>query len=188
MAIALFLSDDVRSSRLLITVGTAGNIIMALAAILRFHLFASGCSRSLFSRAAIYLSISLAILFVTSFVDAYLRNIDKSVDLIWIVPSLLIAALAITWRRTVVEEKPQRLAVRSAIMQHIQEKYLAAWQDSKAELERQALYDELTGLPNRRLFAERFFAGACHCRTRGAHGRPILPTHRHIFPASTLSQ
>ncbi|HEY1986837.1 MAG TPA: GGDEF domain-containing protein [Terracidiphilus sp.] len=46
-------------------------------------------------------------------------------------------------------------AVRSAIMQDIQEKSLYALQESRKELERQALYDELTGLPNRRLFAER---------------------------------
>lgn len=46
-------------------------------------------------------------------------------------------------------------AVRSAIMQDIQEKYLTALQESKEELQQQALYDELTGLPNRRLFAER---------------------------------
>jgi diguanylate cyclase (GGDEF)-like protein len=46
-------------------------------------------------------------------------------------------------------------AVRSALMQDTQEKYLSALQESRAELERQALYDELTGLPNRRLLAER---------------------------------
>jgi diguanylate cyclase (GGDEF)-like protein len=46
-------------------------------------------------------------------------------------------------------------AVRSAILQDIQEKYLDALHETKRELERQALYDELTGLPNRRLFAER---------------------------------
>jgi GGDEF domain-containing protein len=46
-------------------------------------------------------------------------------------------------------------AVRSALMQDTQEKYLAELQDSRAELERQALYDELTGLPNRRLLSER---------------------------------
>jgi diguanylate cyclase (GGDEF)-like protein len=40
-------------------------------------------------------------------------------------------------------------------MQDIQEKYLTALQESKEELQQQALYDELTGLPNRRLFAER---------------------------------
>jgi len=46
-------------------------------------------------------------------------------------------------------------AVRSALMQDTQEKYLEALQESRAELERQALYDELTGLPNRRLLADR---------------------------------
>jgi diguanylate cyclase (GGDEF)-like protein len=46
-------------------------------------------------------------------------------------------------------------AIRSALMQDTQEKYLAELQESRAELERQALYDELTGLPNRRLLAER---------------------------------
>jgi diguanylate cyclase (GGDEF)-like protein len=46
-------------------------------------------------------------------------------------------------------------AVRSALMQDTQEKYLFALQESRAELERQALYDELTGLPNRRLLSER---------------------------------
>jgi diguanylate cyclase (GGDEF)-like protein len=46
-------------------------------------------------------------------------------------------------------------AIRSALTQDTQEKYLAALQESRAELERQALYDELTGLPNRRLLAER---------------------------------
>lgn len=237
MAIALFLSDDVRTSKLetfldscmvvglvgvttyqvqmselnahdpkiwqLITMGTAVNAIMALAAILRFYLSAPGCLRGLFARAGIYLSIFLAISFITSFVDAYLPKIDASVDLIWIVPSLTIAALAATWRPPVAEEKPQKarisrrtallgfnltlatmvigsavlglrlvnsarvvgliavsivlfsFAIRSAIMQDIQEKYLVALQESRAALELQALYDELTGLPNRRLFAER---------------------------------
>jgi diguanylate cyclase (GGDEF)-like protein len=46
-------------------------------------------------------------------------------------------------------------AVRSALMQDTQEKYLEALQESRAQLERQALYDELTGLPNRRLLADR---------------------------------
>ena len=46
-------------------------------------------------------------------------------------------------------------AVRSALTRDTQEKYLAELQQSRAALEQQALYDELTGLPNRRLFAER---------------------------------
>ena len=46
-------------------------------------------------------------------------------------------------------------AVRCSLMQDKQEKYLAALQESRAQLQHQALYDELTGLPNRRLFAER---------------------------------
>ena len=40
-------------------------------------------------------------------------------------------------------------------MQDNQEKYLTALHESRAQLQHQALYDELTGLPNRRLFAER---------------------------------
>jgi diguanylate cyclase (GGDEF)-like protein len=46
-------------------------------------------------------------------------------------------------------------AVRSALMQDSQEKYLEELRESRAQLERQALYDELTGLPNRRLLADR---------------------------------
>lgn len=46
-------------------------------------------------------------------------------------------------------------AVRSALLQDTQEKYLAALRVSQSQLQLQALYDELTGLPNRRLFAER---------------------------------
>jgi diguanylate cyclase (GGDEF)-like protein len=46
-------------------------------------------------------------------------------------------------------------AVRGALMQDNQEKYLSALQESKAQLQHQALYDELTGLANRRLFADR---------------------------------
>jgi diguanylate cyclase (GGDEF)-like protein len=40
-------------------------------------------------------------------------------------------------------------------MQDNKEKYLVALQESRVQLQQQALYDELTGLPNRRLFAER---------------------------------
>lgn len=46
-------------------------------------------------------------------------------------------------------------AIRSALMQDAQEKTLAQLEESRAELRRQALYDELTSLPNRRLFADR---------------------------------
>jgi diguanylate cyclase (GGDEF)-like protein len=237
IAIALFLSDDARTSRLesfldscmviglvgvttyqlqiaeldahnsrmwqLITIGTAVNAILVLGAIIRFRFALTSSLRDLFARVAIYVSIYLTIASITSFVDAYLPNIDASVDLIWIVLSLSIAALAATWHPAVGDEKPQTqrisrrtallcfnltlatmvlgsavlglrlvssarvigliavsvvlfsFAVRSAIMQDIQEKYLDALQESREELERQALYDELTGLPNRRLFAER---------------------------------
>jgi diguanylate cyclase (GGDEF)-like protein len=237
IAIAMFLSDDVRRSRLesfldscmvvglvgvttyqlqiaeldahdpniwqLITIGTTVNAILVVAAIVRYRYVATGSLRGLFARVAIYVSIYLAISFVTSYVDAYLPSIYASVDLIWIVLSVSIAALAVTWRPASGDEKlyKQRIsrrtallcfnltlatmvlgsavlglglvssarvvgliavsvvlfsfAVRSAIMQDIQEKYLTALQESKEELQQQALYDELTGLPNRRLFGER---------------------------------
>jgi diguanylate cyclase (GGDEF)-like protein len=187
----------------LISMGTAVNGILAIAAIARYSLSAKGSLRSLFARQALFLSIYLTISFITSIVDAYFPSIDESVDLIWILPSLATAALAFTWRPPVTEEKVQAqrisrrasllcfnltlatmvlgsavlglrlvssarvigliavtivlfsFAVRSALMQDTQEKYLSALRESRAELERQALYDELTGLPNRRLFAER---------------------------------
>jgi diguanylate cyclase (GGDEF)-like protein len=237
MAIALFLSGEVRTSKLgsfldscmvvglvgvttyqvqmaelnahdpkiwqLITMGTVVNGILALVAVVRYSLSAEGTLRGLFARQAFYLSAFLAISFVTSIVDAYFPTIDASVDLIWILPCLTIAALAVTWRPPVTEGNAQvqrisrrtsllcfnltmatmvlgsailglrlvnstrvigliavtivlfSFAVRSALLQDTQEKYLSALRESRAELERQALYDELTGLPNRRLFAER---------------------------------
>lgn len=187
----------------LISIGTAVNLVLALVAVVRYSLSPPGSLRGLFARQAFFLSIYLAISFITSFVDAYFPNIDASVDLIWILPCLTTAALAVTWRPPVAEEKAQvqrisrrtsllcfnltlatmvlgsavlglrlvnstrvigliavtivlfSFAVRSALMQDTQEKYLSALQESRAELERQALYDELTGLPNRRLLAER---------------------------------
>jgi diguanylate cyclase (GGDEF)-like protein len=187
----------------LIGMGMAVNAILALVAIARYSLTASGYLRGLFARQAIYLFIYLTISFLTSFVDAYRPSISASVDLIWIVPCLTVAGLAVTWRPPEAEEKAQvqrlsrrasllcfnlilatmvlgsailglqlvnstrvigliavsivlfSFAVRSALMQDTQEKYLAELQDSRAELERQALYDELTGLPNRRLLSER---------------------------------
>jgi diguanylate cyclase (GGDEF)-like protein len=187
----------------LITIGTAVNAILFLAAMIRIRFAATGVLRGLFTRVTIYISIYVAISFITSCVDAFLPRLGPSVDLLWIVPSLAIAALAVSWRPSVGEEKPLSrqvsrrtallcynltlvtmvlgsavlglrlvnsahlvgliavsvvlfsFAVRSAIMQDTQEKYLFALQESRKELERQALYDELTGLPNRRLFGER---------------------------------
>jgi diguanylate cyclase (GGDEF)-like protein len=186
-----------------IGMGTAVNGILALAAVIRYSLSAPGSLRGLFARQAIFLSVYLTVSFSTSFVDAYLPNIDASLDLIWILPCLTTAALAATWRPPAAEEtlQTQRIsrrtsllcfnltlatmvlgsavlglrlvdstrliglfavtivlfsfAVRSALMQDAQEKYLSALQESRTELERQALYDELTGLPNRRLLSER---------------------------------
>ncbi len=58
-------------------------------------------------------------------------------------------------------------AIRGALMQDTQEKYMTALQDSKAQLAHQALYDELTRLPNRRLFAERMSQTLALARRHG---------------------
>jgi diguanylate cyclase (GGDEF)-like protein len=237
MAIALFLSEESRTSKLesfldicmivglvgvttyqvqmaelnahdpkiwqVIGIGTAVNAILAIVALIRYSLTAPGILRGLFARQAIFLFVYLTIAFITSFVDAYLPNIDASVDLIWIIPSLTTAVMAVTWKPLAVQEDTRArkitrrtsllcfnltlatmvlgsavlglrlvnstrvigiiavsvvlfaFAIRSALMQDTQEKYLAELQESRSALERQALYDELTGLPNRRLLAER---------------------------------
>ena len=253
MAIALFLSEDSRPSRLeslldgcivvglvgltmyqvqmaelnahdakiwqLITVSTAVNVILVLAAAVRFALSAQGMLRGLFARQAIYLLIYSGIALVTSYVDAYLPEIDASVDLIWIVTYLSAAALAITWLPPADHElskfrlsKPRisrraallffnltlaamvlgsailgfrildstrfvgllavsvvlfSYAVRCSLMQDNLERYLTALQESRAQLQHQALYDELTGLPNRRLFAERLQQTLARARREG---------------------
>ncbi len=45
-------------------------------------------------------------------------------------------------------------AIRSSLMQDNMEKYLVELEESRLQLQREALHDPLTGLPNRRLFAE----------------------------------
>jgi PAS domain S-box-containing protein len=133
IAIILFLSDDVRTSRLetfldgcivvglvglgmyqiqmaelgahdpnmaeLITTSTVVNIILVLAALARFAFSTPGRLRGLFGRLAIYISVYSFISLLTSYVDAYLPQIDASFDQIWIVTYLTAAALAITWRQ-----------------------------------------------------------------------------------------
>ncbi len=58
-------------------------------------------------------------------------------------------------------------AIRGALMEDKQERYHAALQESRAQLQHQALHDELTGLPNRRLFAERLSQALALARREG---------------------
>jgi len=140
IAIILFLSDDVRTSRLetfldgcivvglvglgmyqiqlaelgahdpnmaeLITTSTVVNIILVLAALARFAFSTPGRLRGLFGRLAIYISVYSFISLLTSYVDAYLPQIDASFDQIWIVTYLTAAALAITWRQGAAADQP----------------------------------------------------------------------------------
>lgn len=64
-------------------------------------------------------------------------------------------------------------AVRCSLMQDNQEKYMAELQESRAQLQHQALYDHLTGLPNRRLFAERL-SQTLAVAQRGGHTVALL--------------
>ena len=249
MAIALFLSEDVRASRLesfldgcivvglvglsmyqvqlgelqshdpemwrVISVGTGVNLLLMLCAAARFAFAPDGNLRRLFARQAIYLGIYAVVSLVTSIGDAYFPNIDDSIDLIWIVPYLAGAVIAITWFPQPVSDAPARqrisrrasllafnltlatmvlgstvlglrlldstrvisllaitivlfsYAIRSALMQDKQEKYLEALKESRAQLQHQALYDELTGLANRRLFGERMAQTLAIARREG---------------------
>ena len=187
----------------LITIGTMVNIVLVSVAAIRFAVEAPGSLRGLFARQTTYLVIYLGVSFLTSFADAYLPDIESTVDLIWIVPYLAAAAVAVLWVPPLAGKAPSgrrisrrasllcfnltlavmvlgsaalglrlinatrvlglvavgvvlfSFAIRSALMQDTQEKYLEALQESRAQLERQALYDELTGLPNRRILADR---------------------------------
>jgi PAS domain S-box-containing protein len=152
MAIILFLSDDVHTSKLetfldgcivvglvglgmyqiqmaelhahvpnvgqLITIGTLVNVILILAAFARFAFAAPGRLRGLFGRLAIWLSVYSCVAFLTSCVDAYFPEIDDSFDLIWILPYLIAAALAFTWRPSATERKrgEPRISRRAALL------------------------------------------------------------------------
>jgi PAS domain S-box-containing protein len=152
MAITLFLSDDVRTSRLetfldgcivvglvglgvyqiqlaeltahdanigqLITTGAVVNCILVLAAVARYIFSTPGRLRGLYRRLAICLSVYGCVALLTSYVDAYLPQIDESFDLIWVVPTLTGVVLAITWRPGVAEDKPAepRISRRAALL------------------------------------------------------------------------
>jgi diguanylate cyclase (GGDEF)-like protein len=237
MAIALFLSEEIRGSRFRsfldsciavglvcltmyqlqiaelnahnpriwqsITLTTAVNALLLLAALVRWLLATPGCLRGLFGRQVIYLSAYVCVCVVTSVADAYAPRLSPFADLLWSASYLAAAALAATWQPAPEQLQPHRpyfsrrvsllcfnltlatmvlasavlslrlvdstrivglaggaivlfsFAIRSALMQDAQEKTLSELQESRAELRRQALYDELTGLPNRRLLGDR---------------------------------
>jgi PAS domain S-box-containing protein len=102
----------------LITTSTVVQCIMVLAAVARYVFSTPGRLRGLHGRLAIYLSVYGCVAFLTSYVDAYLPNIDDSFDLIWIVPTMTAAALAVTWRPGVAEDKPAepRISRRAALL------------------------------------------------------------------------
>ena len=152
MAIALFLSEDMRASKLetfldscivvglvglcmyqvqlaelkphdpkmgqLITTGAVVNMVLVLAAVIRFALSTPGALRRLFGRLAVYLAVYSFIAFATSYVDAYFPGIDDAFDLIWAGTYLTAAALAVRWRPSPDEDKPgkPRISRRSALL------------------------------------------------------------------------
>ncbi|HWY87603.1 MAG TPA: hypothetical protein VNX28_12800, partial [Gemmataceae bacterium] len=152
MAITLFLSDDVRTSRLetfldgcivvglvglgmyqiqlaelkphdpgigqLITTSVVVSAILVLAAIARFTFSTPGRLHGLFGRLAIYLSVYWGVSFLTSYVDAYRPEISDTFDLIWIVPYLTAAVLAVTSHPSVAPDEPgkPRISRRAALL------------------------------------------------------------------------
>jgi diguanylate cyclase (GGDEF)-like protein len=236
IAIALFLSQEVRHSRLesflhacivvglvsltmyqiqimelsshdvhlwrVISIGTAVNFILILAAVSRYACSSIAEMKDLFARLSVYVLVYAGIALLSSVGDAFLQNIDRYIDLLWPVTYLTGAIVAVTWNPSAAIETRLKspinrrtslliynvilaamvfgsailglsfyhsartvgmtavgfvllsYAVRCALMQDNMEKYLAELQENRKQLQRQALYDMLTGLPNRRLFAE----------------------------------
>jgi PAS domain S-box-containing protein len=152
MGIILFMSDDVRTSKLgtfldgciviglvglgmyqiqiaelgsqdsnigqLITASAIVNTILVLAAIARYVFSTPGQLHGLFGRLAIYLSAYSCVALLTSCVDAYFPQVDAAFDLIWILPDLIAAVLAVTWRPSVAAESPRkpRISRRAALL------------------------------------------------------------------------